>query len=66
MSTSGFFLGPDRALSKDEIEALMNFKAGVLVSERYYTKLETADLIGKGLGGWRLTKAGEYRLRAGK
>ena len=66
MITSGFFLGPDRVLTKDELEALMEVKAGVLVSEWWYRRLEMADLIEKGLGGWKLTRAGEYRLAAGK
>jgi hypothetical protein len=33
MNTSGFFLGPDRELTKDELEALLNVKAGVVNSE---------------------------------
>jgi hypothetical protein len=66
MTTSGFFLGPDRDLTKEELEALMNVKAGVLNSEWFYRKLEMADLIEQGLHGWQLTKAGEFRLRAGK
>ena len=66
MNTSGFFLGPDRELTKDELEALLNVKAGVLNSEWAYNRLEMAELIEKGLGGWKLTRAGEYRLRAGK
>jgi hypothetical protein len=63
---TGFFWGPDRDLTKDELEALMSVKAGVLITEWFYTKLESADLIEKGLGGWRLTSAGQYRLSAGK
>ena len=58
MNTLGFYLGPDRDLTKDELEALLNIKAGVRVSEWYYTKLEATDLIEKGLGGWKLTDAG--------
>ena len=66
MNTSGFFLGPDRTLTKDELEALMSVKGGVQVSEWHYTKLESADLIEKGLHGWQLTDAGEFRLAAGR
>ena len=66
MNTLGFFLGPIRDLTKDELEALMNVKAGVRVSEWAYTKLELDDLVEKGLGGWKLTQAGEHRLAAGK
>jgi hypothetical protein len=66
MTNSDFFLGPPKDLAKDELEALMHVKAGVRVSEWAYQKLELADLIEKGLGGWKLTTAGEHRLRAGK
>jgi hypothetical protein len=66
MNTSGFFLGPDRDLTSDELEALLNVKAGVLVSAWWYARLEMADLVEKGLNGWKLTQAGEYRLAAGK
>ena len=61
-----FFWGPERDLTKDELAALTDVKAGVRVSEWWYRKLEVADLIEKGLGGWKLTKAGEFRLAAGK
>jgi hypothetical protein len=64
MGASYFFLGPDRNLTSDELEALMNVKAGVRNSEWFCTKLEAADLIEKGLGGWQLTRAGEFRLTA--
>ena len=53
-------------LTKDELEALLHIKAGARVSEWACTKLELADLIEKGLGGWKLTKAGEFRLVAKK
>ncbi len=66
MNTSGFFLGPDRDLTDDELEALTHVKAGVLVSEWWYRKLEMAELVEKGLGGWHVTQAGEHRLAAGK
>jgi hypothetical protein len=66
MNKTDFFWGPDRELTKDELDALMHIKAGVLVSEWTYTRLESADLIEKGLGGWRLTMAGEFRLAAEK
>jgi|HubBroStandDraft_2_1064218.scaffolds.fasta_scaffold2315960_1 hypothetical protein len=66
MNTSGFFLGPDSALTKDELEALAHVKAGARVSEGAYQRLEIVDLVEKGLGGWKLTDAGEYRLAAGK
>jgi hypothetical protein len=66
MNDSGFYLGPDRVLAKEELEALTSVKAGVRISEWFYTKLEVAELIEKGLGGWKLTAGGEYRLRAGK
>ena len=66
MNTSQFYLGPERSLTKDELEALLNVKAGVRVSEWHYTKLESADLIAKGLSGWKLTDTGEFRLAAGK
>jgi hypothetical protein len=66
MNTSGFFLGPDRVLTKDELEALVHVKAGVRISERAYTKLEVAELIEKSLEGWKLTQGGEYRLASGR
>jgi hypothetical protein len=65
VARTGFYLGPDRDLTKVELEALMNVKAGVLVSEWWYTRLESAELIEKGLGGWKLTTAGAFRLAAG-
>ena len=66
MNTLGFYLGPDGELTKDELEALAHVKARILIPEWAYTKLETADLVEKGLGGWQLTEAGEFRLAAGK
>jgi hypothetical protein len=66
MEKSTFFLGPSRGLTKDEIEALLSVKAGVRLPEGAYHQLEMADLIEKGLGGWVLTDAGQFRLAAGK
>ncbi len=66
MIRSEFFLGPDRDLTREELEALLHVKAGVRVSEWVYTKLEMADLVETGIGSWKLTKAGEHRLAAGK
>ena len=63
---SDFFLGPDRDLTKDEIEALLHVKAGVRLSEWAYTRLQMADLIESGIYGWKLTQAGDCRLAAGK
>jgi hypothetical protein len=60
------FLGPERDLTKDEIEALMHIKAGVLVSDLACRNLEMENLIERRLGGWNLTVAGECRLAAGK
>jgi hypothetical protein len=64
MNTSGFFLGPHRDLTKDELESLTDVEAGFFVSERACTKLEMLDLVEKGLSGWKLTQAGEHRLAA--
>ena len=64
MRTSNFFLGPDRDLTKEELEALLHVKAGVRVSDWFYTKLQMADLVEQGINGWKLTKAGEFRLVA--
>jgi hypothetical protein len=66
MMKPDFFLGPDKDLTKDELEALLHVKAGVRVSEWAYTKLEMVELVEKGLRGWKLTQAGEHRLAAGK
>ena len=66
MRRSQFFLGPEKELTKDELEALMNVKAGVRVSDFYYTKLQMADLVESGIHGWKLTWAGECRLATGK
>jgi hypothetical protein len=65
MHTSQFFLGPERLLTRDELEALLNVKAGVKLSEAAYYRLELADLITKGLRHWTLTGAGSARLAAG-
>ncbi len=66
MTKSDFFLGPDRDLTKDEIEALLHVKAGVRVPDWAYTKLQMADLIEMGIYGWKLTKAGDFRLATGR
>lgn len=66
MTKSDFFLGPDRDLTKDEIEALLHVKAGVRVPDWAYTKLQMADLIETGIYGWKLTEAGALRLAAGR
>jgi hypothetical protein len=66
MSKSDFFLGPPRNLIRDELEALLQVKTGVRISDVLSHRLELRDLIEKGLSGWRLTLAGEYRLAAGK
>ena len=66
MSKSDFFLGPPRDLVRDELEALSQVKTGVRISVALCHRLELRDLIEKGLGGWKLTLAGEYRLAAGK
>jgi hypothetical protein len=66
MKISQFFLGPEGNLSKEQLEALLAMKAGVPLTDSTYLQLELADLIEKGLGGWVLTKAGEFRLAAGK
>jgi hypothetical protein len=66
MMKSDFFLGPDKDLSKAELEALVHVKTGVRVSEWAYRKLELADLIEEGLRGWQLTQAGGFRLASGK
>ena len=66
MSKSDLFLGPDRDLTKDELEALLHVKAGVRVPDWAYTKLQMADLIEMGIYGWKLTEAGNFRLAAGK
>ena len=66
MSKSDFFLGPPSNLIRDELEALSQVKTGVRISDALSHRLELRDLIEKGLGGWKLTLAGEYRLAAGK
>ena len=66
MNKSDFFLGPPRDLTRIELDALLHVKAGVRVSDALYYRLELRDLIEEGLGAWRLTKAGELRLAAGK
>ena len=66
MRKSHFFLGPEGNLSKEQLEVLLAVKAGAQLTNSTYHQLELADLIDKGLGGWVLTKAGEFRLAAGK
>ena len=66
MTTSDLFLGPPRDLTSQELEALLHVKAGARISEGLYYRLELRDLVEKGLGGWKLTQAGEHRLAAGK
>jgi hypothetical protein len=66
MNKTGFFYGPPRDLTCDELEALCDVRAGVWVSEGMRYRLELRDLIQKGPPGWMLTKAGEFRLAAGK
>jgi hypothetical protein len=66
MTIFDFFLGPDRDLTNDEIKALTDIKAGVLLPQLTCHKLELENLVERRLGGWRLTQAGEHRLTAGK
>jgi hypothetical protein len=66
MNKSDFFLGPPRDLTRVELDALLHVKAGIRVSNALCYRLELRDLIEEGLGAWRLTKAGELRLAAGK
>ena len=66
MNRSDFFLGPDRDLTSDEIEALLNVKAGVKLPHLTCHKLELENLVERRLGGWKLTQTGEHRLAAGK
>jgi hypothetical protein len=66
MNTSGIFLGPHRDLTKDEIEALKDIKAGVALPRLTCHKLEFENLVERRLGGWKLTPTGEFRLDAGK
>jgi hypothetical protein len=64
MSRSQFFYGPGTDLSREQIEALSQIKAGKTVPDPARRALEMADLVKKGLGGWVLTQAGEFRLAA--
>ena len=66
MTKSDMFLGPPCDLTGEELKALLHVKAGVRIFEGQYYKLELGDLIEKGLGGWKLTQSGEFRLAAGK
>jgi hypothetical protein len=68
MKTSEFFLGPERPLTRDELDAMQSIKAGVKLSEAAYSRLELSDLIAKSLdpGRWALTEAGETRLAEGQ
>ena len=62
MNKSPFFLGPDRDLTREELEALLYVKQAS-ASLNAYAKLEIAELIEKGIYGWKLTKAGAFRPR---
>jgi hypothetical protein len=62
MTKSDLYLGPPRDLTPNELDALMHVREGVRISEGLYYKLELRDLIEKGLDGWQLTEAGEFRL----
>jgi hypothetical protein len=62
MIRSEFFLGPEWDLTKEEIEPLLHVKAGARVSEWAYTRLEMADLVVRGIAGWKLTQAGAHLL----
>jgi hypothetical protein len=66
MIKSDLFLGPPRDLTREELEALLHVKTGVRISGGLYCRLELRELVEKGLGGWKLTQAGEHRLAAGK
>ena len=66
MNKTRFFYGPPRDLSREELEALLNIKAGISVADGMCYRLELRDLVEKGLKSWQLTKAGEHRLAAGK
>ena len=66
MNRSEFFLGPDRDLASDELEALHKIKAGVALPHLTCHKLELENLVERRLGGWKLTPTGEHRLAAGK
>lgn len=66
MSKSDLFYGPPRDLTHEELEALEHVSASVRISEGLYYRLELPNLIVKAPPGWKLTKAGEFRLAAGK
>ena len=67
MNKSQFFLGPERDLSAEEIEALTHIQAGQPVPARVRHRLELDELIDGNLsGGWMLTRAGVFRLAARK
>jgi hypothetical protein len=66
MNKSRFFLGPDRDLTTDEIQALTRIQAGASVTERARRNLELVELVAEGLDGWTLTRAGKLRLAQGK
>jgi hypothetical protein len=67
MNKSQFFLGPERELARDEIEALHRIQAGEAVAPRMRQALEAEELVAKKLGGgWKLTRAGVFRLAARK
>ena len=67
MNKSQFFLGPERDLSGEEIDALNHIQAGQPVAGRIRQRLELDELIVGNLGGgWKLTRAGVFRLAARK
>jgi hypothetical protein len=67
MNKSQFFLGPERDLTGDEIDALFRIQAGQPVPDRIRHRLEVDELVAAKLsGGWKLTRAGVFRLAARK
>jgi hypothetical protein len=67
MNKSQFFLGPERDLTSDEIDALIHIQAGRPVAARLRHRLEIDELVDGNLsGGWKLTRAGVFRLAARK
>ena len=67
MNKSQFFLGPERDLTSDDIDALIHVQAGRAVPAHVRHRLEVDELIvGNLSGGWTLTRAGVFRLAARK
>ena len=60
MMKSDFFLGPDRDLTKDEIQALLHVKARMRVSEMGLAKLQMAALSSAAFYRWSSTRAGDF------